>query len=76
MHRLPEQLSSVSSSNPQLLTSGVHRLPLALEIEFLRISSFRLVEVPGAVDGPVSEVAVSGEAERARGFGVVEEVAD
>jgi hypothetical protein len=35
-----------------------------------------LVELPGTVDGPVSQVAGSGEAEGARGKGVPEEVAD
>lgn len=36
----------------------------------------RLVDLPGAVDGPVAEVTSSGEAKGARGSGVPEEVAD
>lgn len=49
---------------------------LALEFEVVRTALLGSVELPGAVDGPVAEVAVSGEAERAWGEGVPEEVAD
>lgn len=40
---------------------------LALELEMMRPALLGSVELPGAVDGPVAEVAVAGEAEGPRG---------
>lgn len=76
MHRLSKQLPPISSTNPQLLTRGIHRLPLSLQLVFVRPASSRLVQVPRPVDRPVAEVAVAREPEWTRRFGVVEEVAD
>lgn len=75
-HRLAEQPASIARTSAQLLTRSLHTLVLALELEFLGPTLLRLEQLPGAVDCPVAEVAVSGEAERARGQWVVEEVAD
>jgi hypothetical protein len=76
IHRNPEQLAPVPGARPQLLARGVHRLPLPLQLELASAPLLPLVELPGTVDGPVSQVAGSGEAEGARGKGVPEEVAD
>lgn len=76
IHRDPEQLAPVPGARTQLLARGVHRLPLALQLELSRAALLRLVQLPGAVDGPVPEVAGSREAEGTGGQGVPEEVAD
>lgn len=76
IHRHSEQLPPIARTDPQFLTCSVHRLLLALEVERVGEALLRLVDLPGAVDGPMAEVAGSGEAERARGSGVPEEVAD
>lgn len=75
-HRLAEQSAPITGTSTQLLTRKLHALILALELEFVGPALLGLEELPGAVDCPVAEVAVSGEAERARGERVVEEVAD
>ena len=76
VHGLAEQSASVTGTGAQLLARRLHGLVLALELEFLVAALLRLEELPGAVDGPVAEVAVAREAEGARGERVVEEVAD
>lgn len=75
-HRLAEESTTVPSTGPQLLTSGLHTLVLALELEFACTALLGLEQLPGAVDGPVAEVAVSREAERTGSERVVEEIAD
>lgn len=76
LHRNPKHLAPVPGARSQLFTRRPHRLPLSLQLDILRLSSLRLVPVPGAVDRPVAEVACARETERTRRFGVVEEVAD
>lgn len=76
VHRFAEHSASITSANPQLLTRRLHALILALQFKFLLTALLCLEQLPGAVDGPVAQVAVSGEAERARGERMVEEVAD
>lgn len=76
IHRQPKQLPSITGTSPQFLTRRIHRLPLTLQIEVLRSASLGLVQVPGSVDRPVSEVPCSRESEWAGCFWVVEEVAD
>ncbi len=49
---------------------------VALELEFACTALLGLEQLPGAVDGPVAEVAVSREAERTGSERVVEEIAD
>lgn len=75
-HRLTEQSTAITSTGPQLLTSSLHTLVLALELEFACTALLGLEQLPGAVDGPVAEVAVSREAERTGSERVVEEVSD
>lgn len=75
-HRLAEQPASIAGTSAQLLTRGLHTLILTLELEFLLTALLRLQQLPGAVDGPVPEVAVAGEAKRAGCYWVVKEVAD
>jgi len=76
VHRLPEQLPAIVSARTQLFARAVHGMFLALELKVVRAALLGLVELPGTVDGPVAEVAIAGEAERARGERVPEEVAD
>lgn len=76
IHRHAEQLSAIPGAGPQLLARRPHGLPLSLELELALLTELGLVEVPGAVDRPVAEVAGSREAERTRREGVPEEVAD
>lgn len=76
IHRHAEQLPAIARAGPQFLARRTHGLPLALEVILLRPASLRLVQVPGAVDCPVPEVAGSREAQRPRRLGVVEEVSD
>lgn len=66
IHRLSEQLSTIVGAGTQLLARTVHGMFLALELEAVRATLLGLVELPGAVDGPMAEVAVSGEAEGTR----------
>lgn len=75
-HRLAEQSAPITGTSPQLLTSRLHALVLALQLEFLCTALLGLEQLPSAVDGPVAEVAVSREAERTGSERVVEEVAD
>jgi hypothetical protein len=49
---------------------------LSLEFELLGAAAVGLVELPGAVNCPVTEITASTEAEGARGQRVVEEIAD
>lgn len=76
VHALPEQLPAVADARPELLARGPHRLPHPLQLELPLAPALGLVELPGAVDRPVPEVAGAGEAEGARGEGVPQEVAD
>ena len=76
VHRLPEQLASISRSSPELLTRGVHRLPLALKLQLLGAALLRLEQLPGTVDGPMAEIASPGETEGTRRLGVVQEITD
>jgi len=75
-HRLAEQSATISGTRAQLLTRRLHGLVLALEFEFVGAALLGLEQLPGAVNGPVAEVAVTRESERTRGQGVVEEVAN
>lgn len=56
-HRLSEQLSPIPGANPQLLTCISHAVVLALEGGLALGLDVMSVELPGAVDGPVAEVA-------------------
>lgn len=76
VHGLAEQLAAIAGAGTQLLTCRLHGLVLALELEFLLTALLRLEQLPGAVDGPVAEVAVTGEAEGTGGERMVKEVAD
>lgn len=76
VHRNTEQLAAISGSSAELLARSVHALVLALQLELLVAALLRLQQLPGAVDGPVAEVAVTGEAEGTGGERVMEEVAD
>jgi hypothetical protein len=76
VHGFPEQLAPIPSPSSQLLTSIMHTLILTHHLELVLAALLRLEQLPGAVDGPVAEVAITGEAEGTRGKGVVEEVAD
>lgn len=75
-HRLAEQSAPITSTSTQLFTSSLHAQILVLELEFAVTALLCLEQLPGSVDGPVAEVAVSGEAEGTRCQWVVEEVAD
>lgn len=75
-HRLAEQSAAITSASPQLLASSLHALVLALELEFVCTALLGLEQLPGAMDSPVTEVAVSREAQRAGSKRMVEEVAD
>lgn len=75
-HRLAEQSAAITSARAQLLTRSLHGLVLTLEFEFVGAALLGLEQLPGAVDGPVAEVAVTGEAKRTGGQRVVKEVAD
>lgn len=67
VHRHPEQLPAIAGSRAQLLAGRVHRLLLALQVEEVLAALLRLVELPGAVDGPVAQETGAGETEGARG---------
>lgn len=60
----------------QSLAGAAHAVVLALEVELLRVARLGLVQLPGAMDGPVTEGAEAGEAQWAGGLGVLEVVAD
>lgn len=49
-----------------MLACGPHRLVLAFELEGFGGATLAQEEEPGAVDGPVAEVAVAREVEGAR----------
>lgn len=76
IHRLAEQFPAVPGARAQLLARAMHRLLLPLQVGEQFAALVRLVQLPGAVDCPVAEVASAREAERARGPGVPEEIAD
>lgn len=76
VHRHAEQLASIPSTGAQFLTSIMHALVLAHQLEFMLAALLGLEQLPSAVDGPVTEVTVAREAEGTRSEGVVEEVAD
>jgi hypothetical protein len=76
VHRDTEQLSSVTRASAQLLTRLLHALILAHQLELVLATLLGPEQLPGAVDGPVSEVTVAGEAEGTGSERVVEEVAD
>ena len=75
-HRLAEQSATIAGTDAQLLTGRLHGLVLALELEFVGVALLGLEQLPSAVDGPVAEVTVAGEAERTGSQRMVEEVAD
>lgn len=75
-HGLAEQSATITGTSAQLLTSSLHALELALQLEFASTALLGLKQLPSAMDGPVAEVAVSGESQRAWSERVVEEVAD
>lgn len=60
-HRLAEQPPPIAGAGAQLLTSSLHTLVLALQLELSVPALLGLEQLPGAVDCPVAEVAVSGE---------------
>lgn len=77
VHRDPEEFGPpLAAPRPQLLARRRHRLLLPLQLQLARAPLLRLVQLPGAVDGPVAQGAAAGEFQGARGEGVVEEVAD
>lgn len=76
VHRDTEQLAAIGSTSAQLLTCLMHALVLAHHLELLLAALLGLEQLPGAVDGPVTEVTVAREAEGTRRERVVEEVAD
>jgi hypothetical protein len=58
------------------LTRISHALVLAFEITFVLCAQLGLVDLPRAVDSPVSEIALARESERSRCEGMRQEVAD
>lgn len=76
VHRLPEQLASISGSSPELLTRRVHRLPLALELQLLGATLLRLEQLPGTMDGPMTEITSPGETKGTRRLGMMKEITD
>lgn len=76
VHGDAEQLSSVTRTGAQLLARILHALVLAHHLEFVLAALLSLEQLPRAVDGPVSEVTVAGEAEGTGSERMVEEVAD
>lgn len=75
-HGLAKQSAPITSTSTQFLTSSLHAVVLTLEFELAVPALLGLEQLPGSMDGPVAEVAVSGEAERTRCQWVVEKVAD
>jgi len=77
-HRLAEQPPAIASPDPQLLARLAHTVPLPLELELAALLDLGAVQLPRAVDRPVPEVAVAGEAEGTwhQGCGVVQVVTD
>lgn len=77
-HRLPEQPPAVSGADSQLLARVPHAIVLQLKRGETGSLALLEVQLPGAVDGPVTERARAGEAEGAwrQRRGVVEEEAD
>ena len=59
-------LVAVRIHEPQVLARGPHRLVLAFELEGFGGATLAQEEEPGAVDGPVTEVAVAREVEGTR----------
>lgn len=76
VHRFPEQSATITGTSPQLLTRSLHALVLTLQLEFVVLTLLSLEELPGTVDGPVTQETVTREAEGTRGKGVVKEVAN
>lgn len=76
VHRNAEELATITSTGAKLLTRIMHALVLAHHLKLLLAALLGLEQLPGAVDGPVAQVAVTGEAEGTRGERVVKEVAD
>lgn len=76
VHRHAEQLATITSTSAQLFAGLLHTLILTHQLEFLLTALLRLEQLPGAMDGPVAEIAVTGEAEGTGGKRVVKEVAD
>lgn len=76
VHRHTEQLASIASTSTQFLTCLLHALVLAHHLEFLLAALLGPEHLPCAMDGPVAQVTVTGEAERARSERVVKEVTD
>lgn len=69
-------LVAVRVHQPQVLARRAHRHVLALELALLGPAALAQEKHPGAVDGPVAEVAVAREVEGARRERVREVVAD
>lgn len=67
---------AVLVEEPQVLARSAHAHVLALEIALLGPAALAQEEQPGAVDGPVAEVAVAAEVQGAGGQRVGEVVAD
>lgn len=76
VHGFAEQPAAIAGGGAQLLTRSRHGLVLALELELVCPALLGLVELPGAVDGPMTKVTGSGEAEGTGSERVPEEVAD
>lgn len=76
LHREPEEPAAVAGAGAELLAGLAHRVPHPLELELAGGAPVRLVQLPGAVDRPVAQMARPAEAERSWGEGVVEEVSD
>ena len=77
-HTLPEQPPPIACSYPQFFASRSHGIILSLQLQLTSLLLFASKQLPRAMDGPMSEKAVSGEAERSRheGCGMVKMVAD
>ena len=76
VHRDTEKLATISSTSSKLFAGLVHALILAHHLVFLLTALLGLEHLPGAVDGPVTKVTVTGETERTGCERVVKEVTD
>ena len=61
--RIGRYRQSILSNQAECLARRAHALVLPLKLRLLPLSCAPLVELPGAVDGPVAESAKAGEAE-------------
>lgn len=77
IHADSEELrAALATSRAQLFARGRHGLILTLQLKFFLPAQLRLVEVPGTVNSPMTQVTCSGELEGSRSARVVEEVSN